>query len=59
MSDGTKAGTRMVQDIAPGALPSNPSGFFLSGHEVYFTANDATHGFEIWSMPQEALTQSP
>jgi len=26
---------------------------FLSGHEVYFTANDATHGFEIWAMPEQ------
>jgi hypothetical protein len=49
----------MLQDIAPGPLPSSPSGFLSSGGYVFFTANDATHGFELWAVPGEALTEHP
>ncbi|MBK7037965.1 MAG: T9SS type A sorting domain-containing protein [Bacteroidetes bacterium] len=52
-TDGTEAGTHILKDINPG-----PYGFFdpefnypyfteLDG-ELFFAANDGTHGFELW-----------
>ncbi len=49
----------MLQDIAPGPLPSSPSGFRISGRNVYFSATDAVHGFELWAVPREALGANP
>ena len=45
----------MIQDIAPGALPSSPAEFTASGPNVYFVANDGTTGFELWALPRTAL----
>ena len=50
-SDGTAPGTFMLQDINPtnsGMDSSNPSSFFLLNNIVLFTANDGTHGTELW-----------
>jgi ELWxxDGT repeat protein len=54
-SDGTEAGTARLDDIAPGALPSSPSGFTPAGPRVYFAANDSTAGFETWVLPRAVL----
>lgn len=48
-------GTRMLQDIAPGDLPSSPAEFTASGLNVYFLANDGTTGVELWALPRTAL----
>src|SRR5262249_56854931 len=52
-SDGTGAGTVLVRDINPGSsygygLGSHP--FYLTpvGGTLFFTANDGTHGRELW-----------
>ncbi|HJT76930.1 MAG TPA: ELWxxDGT repeat protein [Gemmataceae bacterium] len=58
-SKGTTATTVMVKDIWPGAvsllpgmpaLPfsSAPANFFVAGSTLYFTANDGSHGTELW-----------
>ena len=58
-SDGTDAGTFMIRDIRPGpasaglgALPPaelTDGGFNpLFGDRVFFSANDGTHGYELW-----------
>ena len=50
-SDGTTAGTSLVMDINPGAGPSFTSGVFnvttVNG-TLFFMAQDASHGFELW-----------
>jgi ELWxxDGT repeat protein len=51
VSDGTPGGTGRVQDVAPGATHSAPSGFVRAGERVFFSAYDIPHGRELWSMP--------
>jgi ELWxxDGT repeat protein len=46
-SDGTAAGTYMVKDICPSGS-SSPNNLTAVGSEVYFSANDGTHGVELW-----------
>jgi ELWxxDGT repeat protein len=48
VSDGTRAGTRLLLDIHPGPARSAPGeGMTLDGI-VYFTANDGKHGRALW-----------
>ncbi|HEY0371664.1 MAG TPA: ELWxxDGT repeat protein [Thermoanaerobaculia bacterium] len=53
VSDGTAAGTFMLPEIRPGtdaAFESmfSSSGFSVFGNRVFFLANDAVHGRELW-----------
>jgi ELWxxDGT repeat protein len=48
ISDGTPAGTRMLQDLRPGPESSNPDDFTMVGPLVYFTADDGQTGRELW-----------
>jgi ELWxxDGT repeat protein len=50
-SDGTPAGTHMVQDLAPGAMSSLPTELTVSGDELLFAANDGVTGRELWALP--------
>ena len=43
-SDGTSAGTFMVDDISPGASSSNPVPLAIVNGQVVLEANDGTHG---------------
>jgi uncharacterized repeat protein (TIGR01451 family) len=54
-SDGTEAGTGLLQDIAPGPAPSSPHSLAVTDSLVFFTANDNTTGFEPWAVPRAAL----
>ncbi len=57
-SDGTEAGTRLVKDIRPGTVPgpysttvpagSNPAQLTVAGNTLFFTADDGSHGPELW-----------
>ena len=38
----------MVKDIDPGSADSDPTGLTAFDGNVYFSAQDATHGFELW-----------
>jgi len=48
VTDGTKAGTKMLKDINPGAEGSNPSELLISNNKLYFSATTASHGTELW-----------
>ena len=48
VTDGTAAGTMLVDDIRPGTSSSNPSMLAALGSDVVFAANDGTHGSELW-----------
>jgi hypothetical protein len=50
MSDGTPAGTGMIQDLAPGAASADPSNFTPVGTAVFFNAETLTTGRELWAM---------
>lgn len=47
-TDGTAAGTRLLDDIAIGAADSSPTGMTAAGGQVFFVANDGVHGTELW-----------
>jgi ELWxxDGT repeat protein len=49
-SDGTAAGTRRVQDIAPGTPSSSPAELAAVGNRLYFAADDGVHGREPWAL---------
>src|SRR5215204_43769 len=41
-------GTRLVRDIRAGARGGRPSSLTTVGGTLFFTANDSTHGRELW-----------
>jgi ELWxxDGT repeat protein len=47
-TDGTRAGTVLVKDIAPGPASSRPRELTAAGGRLYFTATDGVHGDELW-----------
>lgn len=60
VSDGTGAGTRLLQDLAPGATSGRPAGFVRAGDRVFFHASaDAVAGRQLWSLPLAAIDRRP
>jgi ELWxxDGT repeat protein len=49
VSDGTAAGTMLLNDILPGAGGSIPFMLGTAGSLAFFSATDATHGNELWA----------
>jgi ELWxxDGT repeat protein len=47
-SDGTAAGTSMVEDILPGPNGSSPNRLTNVNGTLFFSANDGTHGLQLW-----------
>ncbi|HZY84412.1 MAG TPA: ELWxxDGT repeat protein, partial [Gemmataceae bacterium] len=48
-SNGTAAGTHLVQDINPGSAGSAPSQLTVVGDTLFFAATDLAHGTELWA----------
>jgi ELWxxDGT repeat protein len=48
-SDGTAAGTQMIEDMFPGTEGSFPAAFTRFGAEVYFVARTAEADFGVWA----------
>lgn len=48
-TDGTEEGTRMVRDLRPVGLGSEPVEFTATPDGVVFAADDGSHGMELWS----------
>lgn len=48
VTDGTKAGTKLVKDIWPGNSSSNVNYLTRFNDKVVFAADDGTHGMELW-----------
>jgi ELWxxDGT repeat protein len=55
-TDGTAAGTRMVDDLAPGPAGSSPGSLTVAGNLLYFSADDGLSGNQLWALP---LTGGP
>ena len=55
VSDGTAAGTRMVEDILPGPGSSHPRQLEVEGNILLFSATDGAHGVEPWRSDGTAL----
>lgn len=57
-SDGSTAGTRLLQDIDPGPASANPGGFTPAGAAVYFAADQRETGNELWAVARSALASA-
>jgi ELWxxDGT repeat protein len=55
MSDGTEAGTRLVEDIRPGPGSSFPKELHAEANLLLFSASDGVHGHEPWRSDGTAL----
>jgi len=59
VTDGTNAGTSMVEDINPGSVDSAPSHITAIGNgKALFEADDGTHGEELWVSDGTAMGTS-
>jgi ELWxxDGT repeat protein len=48
-SDGTRAGTKLVEDIVSGARSRYIGPLKAAGGRLFFVAHDRVHGGELWS----------
>jgi ELWxxDGT repeat protein len=50
-SDGTPAGTKLLQDVIPGAIGSNPTLFTRAGNHVFFATLPDSNTTRLWALP--------
>jgi ELWxxDGT repeat protein len=48
---GMTGGVHAIADISPGQTGSDPAWFVQLGSNILFSANDGSHGAELWVMP--------
>ena len=44
--------------VVPGSAGASPAGLVADGSGVYFTANDGTHGVEVWRSDGSAAAKA-
>lgn len=49
VTDGTAAGTKMIKDIYPGTLGSNPQNYIFYSGKLFFSAADTASNTELWA----------
>jgi trimeric autotransporter adhesin len=54
-SDGSQEGTKLVQDINPGAASSEPQSFAVAGSRLFFGATEPLTGRELWALDWQDL----
>lgn len=47
-TDGTESGTQLVKDIRTGTGHSQPQNLFAVSNQLFFAADDGSHGEELW-----------
>jgi ELWxxDGT repeat protein len=62
-TDGTSAGTKIVDNINPGSITTNGQGAAVTSiaavnGRIFFQANDGTHGSELWTSLGKASATS-
>ncbi len=58
-TDGTAAGTRLVQDLQPGIASAFPGEHVAVGDRLYFSGTDGETGFEPWYLPLQSSGAPP
>jgi ELWxxDGT repeat protein len=58
-SDGTEAGTVLLDEIYPGLVGSRPNYLTVVGNTLFFIGTDATHSTELWKLNTAASICSP
>jgi ELWxxDGT repeat protein len=54
-TDGTVAGTYLLQDLAEGPGSSQSAVAIEAGGLLYLVVNDGQHGAELWTIPVSGL----
>ena len=53
-TDGTGTGTIMETSFGPEQIGSSPASLFVYNDSLYFTADDGSHGRELWQLSSDA-----
>jgi ELWxxDGT repeat protein len=59
VSDGSANGTRLLQDLNPGPMNSNPRGMIKADNRIYLSAYKPGAGFELWSAQAQSYLYLP
>ncbi|MFY0579780.1 hypothetical protein ACN28S_40965 [Cystobacter fuscus] len=58
MTDGSVRGTRVLKDLLPGANSSAPLFLTRSNGELFFVAQGADRGEQLWKLPRHKHHQA-
>lgn len=58
VTDGTAAGTKVAADVRPGQYSSDPQSLTNVSGRLYFTADDWTHGSELWALSPDSAAMT-
>jgi ELWxxDGT repeat protein len=55
LTNGSREGTKLLQDIVPGPADSFPQGFTVAGDYLFFTVSEDQSAQGLWAVPLSAL----